>query len=201
MKTNINRMSLAFIAAACAVSGCTRTEAPATPAEAPSPATAAVPPPDAGAGAIAAGTYEVCDVADTVTHGDATADHLTGKKVQIQRINPKEVTPVCIGREGCPGELTDPQFDGTVLWMIGDENLLRAVHLFEHDVTGEAGKAVVPHLVQILKDPSETPPEQCKKSNVLILRICHPHAEPTPTSQWQCGSSAGPHGASAHIEN
>ncbi len=187
MKTNIGRKSLALIALACGMAGCTRSEAPATPAAGPTAS--------ASGDAIAAGTYDVCDVADTGVHGDFKGDHLSGKKVEIQRINPEQATAVCIGTDGCPDNLMDP----AVLWMIGDEKHLRTVHPFEHDANG--GTTSMPHLVQILKDPTDTPPDSCKKGNVLVLRICQPHPEPTPTSQWQCASSAGPHGADAHIEN
>jgi hypothetical protein len=186
MKSKIGRKSLALIAVTCGMTGCTKSDAPATPPVEPSSATSDV---------ITPGTYDVCDIADTDVHGSLMGDHLTGNKVEIRAFS-AETMAVCIGKNGCPDDLLDPQFDGKVLWMIGDDKLLRTVQPFEHD----PAKPAQPHLVKVLKDSTEEPPETCKKSNVLILRICQPDPETKPTS-WQCGSSSGPHGADAHIEN
>ncbi|MGH8237256.1 MAG: hypothetical protein ACREXP_09585 [Steroidobacteraceae bacterium] len=191
MKTNTGRKSLALLAVACGMAGCSESEAPATPPEAPS----------AAAGAITPGIYDVCEVSAT-EHGDVKGDHLDGNKVEIRPINAKEATAVCIGPEGCPDDLADPNFDGTVLWMIGDEKLLRTVQPFEHHPADDSpGKSSIAHLVQILQDPTDQVPDTCKKGNVLILRICHPAELPRPDAQWECAPSPAPHGADAHIEN
>jgi hypothetical protein len=197
MKTNTGKY-LALIALTCSIGGC-KSDPPAAPALAPSAPTAAAAP--ASNNVITPGKYEVCDVGDTKKHGDLERDHLTGKKVEIKRIYADEATLVCIGEDGCPDNLSDPEYGGTVLWMVGDQKRLRAVHSFEHEDTHRHTKSSEAHLVQIRKDPTDTPPAACTKANVLILRVCHPHTEPTPTSQWQCEGSDAPHGADAHIQN
>jgi len=200
MKTRIGRKSLALIAVTCSLAGCTRSEAPATPAEGPSAAATGEPTAGATGGVITTGIYDVCDVADTDAHDHFTGDHLTGKKVEIRRIDAKDATAVCIGKDGCPDDLFDPQFDGTVLWMIGNENLLRAVHPFEHDVTADTRKTTLPHLLRIQKQPTDEPIAGCNKDNVLLLQICWPRIPPSADSNWQCRAPE-PHGADAHIEN
>ena len=183
MKTNTGMKSLALIAVACGMAGCPKPEEHATSTE-----TSA-----GGADVITAGTYEVCEVSAT-THGDVKGDHLDDNKVEIQPINPKEATAVCFGPDGCPDDLMDPTFEGTVLWMIGDEKLLRAVHSFEHHPADDSpGESSIPHLVQILKDPTDQVPATCTKSNVLILRICQPAESP----QAQCSVGVRAHPRSA----
>ena len=221
MKTNINY--LALIVLTCGVAACNKSDAPNTSSTETTPAAAENAPapsadPTSGgaaddgttAAAIAPGVYTVCDLAETTghvataRHRSLSGDHLgMGRKVEIRNILPQEATVVCIGADGCPADLNDPTYKGKVLWMIGDENRLATVQSLDHQDDQSKTRAE-PHLIQIINDPTDIHRgrDECDTANnVLTFRICSLHASPTPMSQWLCGSTAGPHGSDAHIQN